>query len=399
MTGRTGAPAAIVALMLLAGCGGSSERPKASATPTPTPTPTPEKVEVSDEDKISGLLRDRASALHGRRGREYASTATGAQRRRDRVHSRRAAQLRLSDVGLEPADVRVKGDRATARVDAEYGITGIDSEFESSRRVSLKRAGGRWRVTSVSGKRGLPPWEVAGFRERRSKHFVVLTPPGVPSGELVAALEDGYRTMRDLLARGRLRRRYLVVVAADEAQALALTSRIRGVETLAALSDASLLQDGPARRTSTVISLRLLVMWSAFLQLDETGRRTLITHELTHAALAPRSSGRTPAWLTEGVAMFVSRDRRPVGTGASLSALSQPDAIGRLTGTAQGEAYYTSAAAAYAIADRFGTKRLLDLYEAFNDNALRGRPGPKLVNRALRRELGISLAELEASLG
>jgi hypothetical protein len=205
--------------------------------------------------------------------------------------------------------------------------------------------------------------------------------------------------MRDLLARGRLRRRYLVVVAADEAQALALTSRIRGVETLAALSDASLLQEGPARRTSTVISLRLLVMWSAFLQLDETGRRTLITHELTHAALAPRSSGRTPAWLTEGVAMFVSRDRRPVGTGASLSALSQPDAIGRLTGTAQGEAYYTSAAAAYAIADRFGTKRLLDLYEAFNDHRLRGRPGPKLVNRALRRELGISLAELEASLG
>jgi hypothetical protein len=293
----------------------------------------------------------------------------------------------------------VRGKRATAKVEAEYAMAGIDAEFESVRQVKLAKTAKGWRVTGVSGSRGLPPWEVAKFTERRSKHFVVLTPPGVPSGELVAALEDGYAQMRSLLAHGRLRKRYLVVVAGTTAQGLALTSRIRGIATLAALSDASLLQSGPARRTTHVLSLRLLVMWPAFLELDTQGRQTLVTHELTHAALTGRTSGRTPAWLTEGVALFVSRDRRPAPPGANIAALSKPDAIMRLTGETQANAYHASSAAAYYIAERFGNKRLLNLYEAFGDHKLRGRPGPRLVNRALRRELGISLAELDASLG
>ena len=103
----------------------------------------------------------------------------------------------------------------------------------------------------------------------------------------------------------------------------------------------------------------------------------MVTHELTHAALTGSTSGRTPAWLSEGVALYVSRDRRAAPPGADLAALSHPDAIGRLTGDAQATAYDASSAAAYAIADRFGTDRLLELYEAFNDPDLRGRPGPQ----------------------
>ena len=52
-----------------------------------------------------------------------------------------------------------------------------------------------------------------------------------------------------MLARSRLRRRYLVVVAGDAAQARALTTEIRGVETLAAISDAAINESGPERRT------------------------------------------------------------------------------------------------------------------------------------------------------
>ena len=95
--------------------------------------------------------------------------------------------------------------------------------FEFDRRVRAERTGDGWRVTAASGRRGLPPWEVGTFRERRSEHFVVLAPPEVPVDQLVVALEDGYATMSDLLTRGRLRRRYLVVVAAGPEQARALT--------------------------------------------------------------------------------------------------------------------------------------------------------------------------------
>ena len=197
-----------------------------------------------------------------------------------------------------------------------------------------------------------------------------------------------------MLARGRLRRRYLVVVAGDAAQARALTTEIRGVETLAAISDATINESGPERRTVGVVSLRLLVVLPAFAALDPDGRLRVITHELTHAALTGATSGRTPAWLVEGVALYVSGDRRPAPPGADLGALAAPGAIARASGDAQAAAYATSSAAAFAIADRFGPRRLLRLYDAFNDPELVGEPGPRLVRRAVRRELGVSLAEI-----
>jgi hypothetical protein len=382
---------ALVALVLVAGCGGGGD-------PAPRPTETPgtpaARPEPSDQEQIRTLLDDRAAALEAGDVRAYAATAAAAQRRRDRADARRARRLRVREVVFSADRVDVSGDRATARVSSEYAIEGVRGTFDVERRVRARRTAGGWRVSAAPARRGLPPWEVDDFRERRTEHFVVLAPPGVPVDELVVALEDGYATMSELLSRGRLRRRYLVVVATGAEQARALTVGIRGVETLAALADASVIQRGPAARTAKVVSLRLIVVWEPFATLDSVGRRRVVTHELTHAALAGSTSGRTPAWLSEGVALYVSRDRRPAPPGADLAALSRPDAIARLSGEAQANAYNASSAAAYAIAERFGTDRLLELYEAFNDPKLRGRPGPRLVNRALRRELGISLADI-----
>jgi hypothetical protein len=380
-----GAPA-LAALALLGGCGDSE--PRRSATPgTPAQRPEP-----TDEELIAELLGDRAAALEA--GAGYAGTATGAQRRRDRADARRARRLRIREVTLEPRDVEVSGDRATAEVAAGYAIEGIRGTFEYERELRAVRTPDGWRVSAAPARRGLPPWEVDDFQERRTEHFVILAPPEIPVDELSAALEDGYATMSEVLTSGRLRRRYLVVVAARPEQARALTVEIRGVETLAALADASVIQRGPAARTARVVSLRLVVVWEPFATLDAEGRRRVVTHELTHAALTGSTSGRVPAWLSEGVALYVSGDRRLAPPGADLAALSRPDAIARLTGEAQADAYDASSAAAFAIADHFGTDRLLDLYEAFNDPRLRGRPGPRLVNRALKRELGITLADI-----
>jgi hypothetical protein len=382
--------AGLIVLALVAGCGGGD-------APRPAPTGTPgspaERPEPSDDAQIADLLRDRAAALEAGDRRAYVATAAGAQRRRDRVAGRRAARLPLTDVALEPGPVDVSGAKATTPVSAAYGIAGIRGTFQSVRRTDAVRTGDGWRIARVRGRRGLPPWEVATFELRRSPHFVVLAPPDVPADELIASLETGYRTMRGLLTR-ELRRRYLVVAAGDAAQARALTTGIRGIGALAALADAVVIQTGPAQRAERVVSLRLLVVWPAFAALDAEGRTRVATHELTHAALAGATSGRTPAWLSEGVALYVSGDRRPAPPAADLGSLSQPDAIARLSGSAQADAYGASSAAAFAIADRFGRERLLELYDAFNRRSLRGRPGRRLVDRALRRVLGISLDEL-----
>jgi hypothetical protein len=375
----------------MAGCGGGGH----SATPTPSPgaqgrtTPAP----PSDEELIANVLRDRADALEAGNRHAYLATSVRALRRRDGAAIARAKRLQLRNVELDPGMVHVNGRRATTTVEERFAMARVRGEFATRRRVVLAKRGGRWRVAAMEGRRGLPPWDVAGFRERWTRHFVVLEPGSLRLDSLLGDLESGYAAMRTRLEQ-HLRRRYLVIVASDPDQARALTDQIRGLEGLAAISDATIRERGAAEAVSSVVSLRLLVVYTAYANLNAEGRRKTIAHELTHAALAGSTSGRTPAWLVEGVAMYVSGDRRPAPPDPHLAALSQPGAIAKLSGTAQANAYATSSAAAFAIVDRWGGPKLLKLYDAFNNDALRGRPGPQLVNRALKRELGIGLRDL-----
>jgi hypothetical protein len=156
----------------------------------------------------------------------------------------------------------------------------------------------------------------------------------------------------------------------------------------------------------------MLVVWPRFAETDLDGRVRVVTHELAHTVLARVTSGRTPSWLLEGLALFVSEDRRVgeaaelVAAGGStrvrraltLSGLSEPDAIARLDGSGQRAAYAYSSAASFYIATRFGERRLLRLYEAFNDESIEGEPGSAVTDAAVRRVLGVSLARLERDL-
>ena len=244
------------------------------------------------------------------------------------------------------------------------------------------------------------------MQARRSGHFVVIAPLELDLATLVDALEGGYARMGDVLKKPRLRRRYLVVVAGGAQAARSLTNEIRGVESLAAISDAEVQETGPAQRVSEVVSQRLVVVWPPFSTLGAEGRQRVVTHELTHAALAGVTSGRTPAWLTEGIALYVSDDRRVdeaaqlrvQGELPSLRRLSRPDAIARLSGDRQAAAYAYASAAAFYLAERFGRQRLLRLFDAFNDEDLAGHGGPAVADRAVRRVLGISAARLERDL-
>jgi hypothetical protein len=351
-------------------------------------------------------MERRAEALGAGRVRAYAATATGAQRERDRAAARNARGLGLRGVALVVDSADVAGRRATLRVRSVYGVRGVGGRFGSARRVVAVRTAGGWRVRRESSRRERHPWEVGPVQERRSRHFVVLAPAGLEPAALMDALEGGYARMGDVLLRPRLRRRYLVVVAGGAQAARALTERISGVGSLAALSDAEVREDGDARRVSEVVSQRLVVVWPPFSTLGAEGRQRVVTHELTHAALAGTTSGRTPAWLVEGVALWVSEDRRidhaaqlrVQGDLPSLRELSAPDAIARLSGDRQSAAYASASAAAFYLVERYGRRRFLRLLSTFNDEDLPGRPGAEVTRGAVRRVLGISLPRLERDL-
>jgi hypothetical protein len=141
----------------------------------------------------------------------------------------------------------------------------------------------------------------------------------------------------------------------------------------------------------------------------------VIAHELVHTALASRTSTRTPPWLTEGIAMYVSGDNRSGDAGAlisgrgvlkdqskqglatramSLTRLSKPTALTNMSPVSLSFAYSYSSAAAFAIAEKHGRKALLRLLSAYNSEKLKGT-GSKLTDRAVRRALHMSLSSLK----
>lgn len=358
---------------------------------------------------LQQMLDRRAKALAEGDAAALARTATGSQRARDRRAARRIRGLGVRKVELLAEGGDLRANRLQLRARLSYAVRGISGRFAASLRLGLQWNGKEWRVRSTTARRGRVPWEVTALRRIRSPRFVVWAPRDIDtaSAGLTDALESGYAKMRDVLARGRLRRRYLVVVAGDAGQARALTASIRGIASLAAITDTEVRQEGPAEQVVEVASQRLLVIWPSFLAVGPDARSTVVAHELTHAAVARSTSGRTPSWLVEGLALYVSGDERRLeaarllveGTGTSLRRLSDPDVISTLSGEAQNVAYAFSSAAAYYIAERFGQAKLLDLYDVFNEESLRGRRGdPRLTDRATRRVLGVSLRRLDRDL-
>ena len=401
---RATAAALVVVGVLMAGCGGGNKPAAAMPTPTPGSPAAGPAAPAGNLAQLERLLRRRAAALAAGRPRAYAATAIGPQRDRDRETARNARGLGLRDVELAVDSADVSGRIATLRVRSLYRVRGVRGRFGTARRVDARRTPVGWRVHRESSRRERHPWEVGRVQARRSRHFVVLAPRALELGALFAALEGGYARMGTVLRRPRLRRRYLVVVAQGTQAARSLTERIRGVESLAAISDTEVQEAGAARRVSAVLSQRLVVVWPPFSTLDADGQQRVVTHELTHAALAGVTSGRTPAWLIEGAALYVSEDRRAddaaqMPDATTLTRLSKPDAIARLSGDRQAAAYAYASAAAFYIVERFGRRRFLRLYNAFNDEGLPGRAGAEVTGRAVRRTLGISLRRLESDLG
>jgi hypothetical protein len=198
----------------------------------------------------------------------------------------------------------------------------------------------------------------------------------------------------------------LVLAAGDGRQAQQLTGRIaKGVVAIANVS----VEWGslPALEVERVLAQRLIVVLDRWRTQPEAARQSTLVHEMTHTALDPDTSARTPPWLVEGLAMYVSNDDRSAEARAraaglapsmKLRELCKPNSIFRLNGRQQGAAYAASSAAAETIVARRGNKGLFKLYDAFNDSTIPGRPGAKTTNRVLRRTLGISLAELDAAV-
>ena len=402
-----------LAALLLAGCDDGPPTPSASrSTPRPTATPRP----PSDRDLLTRLVAARARALADGDARAYVATAIGAQARRDRRALAAARRLPLSRAELAARSVKVDGDRATLRVQLTYAFRGIDTHYLKSARLTARRTPDGWRIASDKPAAGtLAPWEHRAYTARRSTHFLALTPRGLKAPGLMADLERGYAKLR--LPGVRPPRRVLVIVARDGADVRALTKDI-DTDALTAVAETQFATRGRGQSVSSLWGERVFVLWDSYRSRPADRRQTVIAHELTHAALAKRTSARTPPWLYEGIAMYASGDNRSGDAGAllsgrgvlrvasaetaarramSLARLSSPLALQRLPTAGLAFAYAYSSAAAYTIAERYGPRALLRVLRAYGSDALTGS-GRALTDKVLRRTLHVSLTRFQSQV-
>jgi hypothetical protein len=399
--------------ILAAGCGGGGSEAGENRDKL-----SPEAREALDElgsntrrpdpaADIEELLGERARALEAADGPALSATAAGPrQGARDRVTARRVKPLRIERVRLVADELETDGARAEAVVTMSYRMRGMRRPFYTRRELVLRKRSVGWRVARDAPRAESLPWEVAAFEVTRAPHVILLADPGVDSGPLRDGLVRAYREIRRNLPARDLPRNVLVIAARDDAQAERLTGRIApGVIALANVRVD--LGPAPAVEVERVLEQRLIVIDSRYRTLPPEEQDSTLVHEMTHTALNPDTSGRTPPWLIEGVAMYVSSDDRSAearlraagaGPATTLRRLCRPNSIFRLSGSAQGAAYAWSSAAAQAIVAQRGTEDLFRLYDAFNDSRLYGRTCAKMTDRVMRRTIDLSLAQLEAAV-
>jgi hypothetical protein len=114
-----------------------------------------------------------------------------------------------------------------------------------------------------------------------------------------------------------------------------------------------------------------------------------LTHEFTHAAMAPVTTGWTPTWLVEGFAEYVSYKGIQISQTALRRALRGVATTDLTTGAKfydEPMNYLIAWLACRMISERFGQPKLIALYEAFQTTSSE--------DVAIGRVLGISRADL-----
>jgi hypothetical protein len=301
-----------------------------------------------------------------------------------------------------------------------YDFTDIDTFYVKTSRMTARRTPEGWRIENDRPSAGtLAPWEYTRYRARQSKHFLALAPRSLKVGSLMRDLEKGRARMKRGLPDAKPPARALVIVARSGKDAKALTKDLKTLRSLVAVAETKFNLDGPAERVTDLAGERIFVMWRSYGNRSATERQKVIAHELVHAALAKRTSGRTPPWLYEGLAMYASGDNRSGDAGAlisgrgvlrdgskqraaesamSLTKLSNPRAMHKMSPVSLSFAYSFSSAAAYAIAEKHGRKSLMRLLSAFNSEKVKGKGGRKLNDKVVRKVLKKSLKELETEV-
>jgi hypothetical protein len=278
---------------------------------------------------------------------------------------------------------------AIVRVRLTYRLDGTSTTTDREQYLTVAPRGGRWLVAgdTDASESGLDTqrdlWDLGPVRVVRGDRTLVLADArGADraelkrlAGEADRAVEDVDRLWRRDWAHGAV----VLLPRTQKAMATLIGSDGDGLAQIAAVTTGSF-EDGLARGD------RIVINPSAFGTLGPMGRRVVLGHEMTHVATRVTSIRPVPIWLSEGFADYVAYDASPVPHSIVASDVLDDVRAGngprRLPEPADFDAGEGDVASAYEgawlaarmVAERYGERRLVRLYEAMSDSAGPGWP-------------------------
>ena len=304
----------------------SAARPSPATTPSPRPSPSgtaSRTTGVQREQRmlatVQALLKRRAQAvLHHDKAAFLADLDpgnAGLRRRQARFFDNLAA-LPVQTFTLQapgatwPSDFAAERFRRTAYIPyVEQGLQlrGFDSApVASNFALTFARVDGALRMVSdddladrESDRARNAPWDTTRIVVRRSKDALGIFDEAsqTSAGRIMSWTEQSLATVRRDVPE---QWRGDVVVYALSSERLLRRMGTRFLDRAAIAFPVFDDSDNPSRRVAT----RVLIN-PKYLPRNETEGTYLLTHEITHVALA-RSSGDTPTWVQEGMADYVA---------------------------------------------------------------------------------------------
>ena len=259
-----------------------------------------------------------------------------------------------------------------ARVIADHRLEGYDrtSALTEQYLTSVKRGGSWYLAADTDGATVPEPWDLGRVRVVRGDDVLVMGTADLADLRSLAAQGDRAVGRVSTVWGEGWPRRAVLVVPQSEAEMGRLLMRSEGLDQIAAVTTGELLggDSGVAGNDRVVINP------SAFSRLGATGRRVVLTHEMTHVALRASTSAAVPIWLSEGFADYVGYQgvgltRGTVAAdivalvrqGEGFTELPTPEDFDP-TRTTIAPAYSAAWLACSLIADRYGQAALVRLY-------------------------------------